>query len=506
MAEHFSHSTDPDDLKKAVEYGRMAARRANEVFAYSEAVRLLDSAVRVQKVLDPDDKTKLCDMLLDLCDALLSVPDTRRIIEVEASAAYTLADTIGDNHAAVRACRLALHAITVEQVTVGIASPLFTQWLDRADRYALPESPERAIVDGYLGSVKWEKGDMHTGEKLFTQSLAVARRLDDDVAFLSAGINQVGYRCAPQYTDERYQVAVDLWKRAKRVGGLWPSWSVTAVVDSFLTFGRRKEFEVVCEDMRAYTKRIASFFNEFSSVAVDSISALIDGRLEETTRMIGGNLERAEQAGLPGFVGSWSLITANRARIYLGVTPLIPDYMVHTFHGRVGSCLVSAHLGRREDVSKILERYVLKRTGMGTNEDYMPAWGDTVFLEAAVITGHPQAVQMLLGRLSGTKVRTSGGRFTTCLARHLGGAAALLGRYDEARQHYHEAIRVCTEMRFRPELALSRLQLAELLLDHYPDQKKEALEHLDFAIKEFREMKMQPSLERALRHKEILKA
>jgi len=32
------------------------------------------------------------------------------------------------------------------------------------------------------------------------------------------------------------------------------------------------------------------------------------------------------------------------------------------------------------------------------------------------------------------------------------------------------------------------------------------LEHLDFATKEFREMKMQPSLERALRRKEILKA
>jgi hypothetical protein len=61
------------------------------------------------------------------------------------------------------------------------------------------------------------------------------------------------------------------------------------------------------------------------------------------------------------------------------------------------------------------------------------------------------------------------------------------------------------EMRFRPELALTQLQLAELLLEHYPDEKKEALEHLDFAIKEFREMKMQPSLERALRHKEILK-
>ncbi len=61
-------------------------------------------------------------------------------------------------------------------------------------------------------------------------------------------------------------------------------------------------------------------------------------------------------------------------------------------------------------------------------------------------------------------------------------------------------------MRFRPELALTRLQLCELLLDHYPGERKDALEHLDFAIKEFREMKMRPGLERALRRKEILKA
>jgi uncharacterized protein (DUF924 family) len=61
-------------------------------------------------------------------------------------------------------------------------------------------------------------------------------------------------------------------------------------------------------------------------------------------------------------------------------------------------------------------------------------------------------------------------------------------------------------MPFRPELALTRLKLADLLLKYYPEEKKETLEHLDFAIKEFREMKMQPSLEWALRHKDILKA
>jgi hypothetical protein len=45
-------------------------------------------------------------------------------------------------------------------------------------------------------------------------------------------------------------------------------------------------------------------------------------------------------------------------------------------------------------------------------------------------------------------------------------------------------------MRFWSEFALSRLQLVELLLDHYPDEKNEALEYFDFAIKEFRKIKM----------------
>jgi hypothetical protein len=99
------------------------------------------------------------------------------------------------------------------------------------------------------------------------------------------------------------------------------------------------------------------------------------------------------------------------------------------------------------------------------------------------------------------------------------------------------------KVRFRPELALTRLELAELMLGQVtgdgqqavgssgsvgarhaspspatratqagetpapPEaQRTAALAHLDFAIAEFREMKMQPALERALRHKELLKA
>ena len=124
----------------------------------------------------------------------------------------------------------------------------------------------------------------------------------------------------------------------------------------------------------------------------------------------------------------------------------------------------------------------------------------------------------------------------------LGDAAALLGRPAEAHANYRAALEVCGKIGFRPEIALTRLHLAELLLDlnlaakapgaqrGEPDKeddpaflamvkeseaslrrpaaelRKEAMGHLDFAIAEFRDMKMQPSLERALKRKEILKA
>jgi hypothetical protein len=117
------------------------------------------------------------------------------------------------------------------------------------------------------------------------------------------------------------------------------------------------------------------------------------------------------------------------------------------------------------------------------------------------------------------------------VGRLLGGAAALLGMREEAREYYQKALDAAEKIRFRPEMALTHLQLAELLLSsmlpHIDStdsarrghgqrtragaaplarDREEAMRHLDIAIGEFRDMKMQPSLERALRHKEVLKA
>jgi tetratricopeptide (TPR) repeat protein len=228
--------------------------------------------------------------------------------------------------------------------------------------------------------------------------------------------------------------------------------------------------------------------------------------MEEVTDLVGRIRSRGEEAGVAQYATIHAGYVNIRVMVYKGQSLEALEGMLHGVRVYPLRCLVLAHLGKREEALEILDQNVVRRPSIGTSEDETLTWQDSLCLEAAVLTGNRTAADLLLNRFSETGVCTSGIFYPTCIPRHLGGAAALLERYDEARQHYQEAVRVCTEMRFRPELALSRLQMAELLLEHYPNERAEALGLLDFSIAEFRDMKMQPSLERALRHKEILKA
>jgi tetratricopeptide (TPR) repeat protein len=236
--------------------------------------------------------------------------------------------------------------------------------------------------------------------------------------------------------------------------------------------------------------------------------ALIDGRLEEVVELLDREVAWRQEVGLSSYLGQGAFVGLIALQ-YLGLIQNNPESVVRraVLEGvntpefrRLP--MLQGYLGQVDEANQKLERMLKGRPNITTADDMTQVFMDISYLETAVLVKHRQAAELLLRRFANTTVITS----IWCIARLLGGAAALLGRYDEARKYYQEAIKVCTEMRFRPELALTRLQLAELLLEHYPAEKKEALEHLDFAIKEFQEMKMRPSLERALRHKEILKA
>ena len=119
------------------------------------------------------------------------------------------------------------------------------------------------------------------------------------------------------------------------------------------------------------------------------------------------------------------------------------------------------------------------------------------------------AVQHLLALLCGRDITLENMRqqwvFISIL-RWIGDAAAMLGKHDEARADYEQNLALCEKIGFRPELAPTRAHLAELLLDHYPDEHDTAIEHLDIAIAESQEMRVQPALEPARERRGLTKA
>jgi hypothetical protein len=194
--------------------------------------------------------------------------------------------------------------------------------------------------------------------------------------------------------------------------------------------------------------------------------------------------------------------------LYLGSTAKADDSQTRGASG----CLQYAHLGGAEAREMLNE--LLKRTdALGDGE--VPAQDLALLLWSAVLLGERAAATVLAQKLRGVAAVSHFWGVVNA-ARLRGGAAALLGEREAACQAYAEGLDWATRIRHRPEVALTRFELAELLLDDAlaagvtPEQREtelaEAQAHLDFAVDEFRAMKMQPSLERALRHKGLLHA
>jgi len=180
---------------------------------------------------------------------------------------------------------------------------------------------------------------------------------------------------------------------------------------------------------------------------------------------------------------------------------LFPVSPLRTISAFRAVCL--AHLGQYDEALAIRARF----GDLGSEQDESGVHVLTCLLEAAILGSERETAAAITTRLAGLAASAYGRSNPVCVARLLGDAATLLDDRASARRYYDQALETAGKIRFRPEIALTHLGLAELLLkDTDEAQRTEALGHLDFAMAEFRDMRMQRSLERALRHKEVLKA
>jgi DNA-binding CsgD family transcriptional regulator len=245
----------------------------------------------------------------------------------------------------------------------------------------------------------------------------------------------------------------------------------------------------------------------------DVILAIIDGHLEDSVAFIRRFVERADESGARVRGRQFGVLMLFAPALYLGrADTWLIAFDEHPGRARLASldfsrftparAICLAHLGRVGEARTLVGPLLDDLEG-GIGE--YPLGSLVTLLQAAVVLEHRAAAQALAARLACVAHLTGDNLLYTCVARHLGDASALAGDRAAARRYYVQALDVAGKIRFRPELALTHLRLAKLLLEEPDDGlRPEAVEHLELAIPELQDMHMQPGLECALALREKL--
>jgi DNA-binding CsgD family transcriptional regulator len=504
LAEHYAFTSDPLDLRKSVHYGELAARRAMDVFAYGEAARQLERTLLVLDLADPQDNEKRCDLLLALGQALWPGGETERVIAQVAPDAFALAEKLDDRSRAFRVCRLALDALQAQGRVY--LRPEYLRWAELAHSYATPDSTERLYADLAL-ALGWSRSNdprrRQQASVLQMQGLALARQLDDAEALFQSAFSLL-LRSPPQHWGERTSLAEEATGWPRRAVSAQGVGLVLEFAGSFqLAAGERARAEDLWRELEQLAERTHVVSIRLMMPERNAILAIVDGQLEDALVQWRRFVELADELGasLRGRMIGLNILHA-LAR-YLGLAEgwlTASDEFVRMGGFRTEARIATrlTDLGRVEE-ARALVAPLLDEIAAQSGDDETPTFELANLLEAAIAVGHRRAAGVLMARLDCVAHLSIVPVFESCVGRHLGDGAVLVGDRPAARKYYAQALETAGKLRFRPELAITHLRLAELLLEEADDvARTEALAHLDTAIPELRDMKMQPALERAL--------
>jgi DNA-binding CsgD family transcriptional regulator len=417
-----------------------------------------------------------------------------------------LAEKQGDRGRAFRACRLGLDCLFAHGASSLTLSPEYLGWAELAHRYATLDSTERLYADLAL-ALAWSRstdpGRRREASALQWEALTLARRLEDAEGLFRSAFSLL-LMSRPQHWGERLRLAEE--------AAAWPRQSVSAqslglvlglVAAVQLAEGERARAEGLWREAEELAERTHLVSVELMAPGQDTILAIVDGHLEDALLQLRRYVERCDELGwslrgrmlrlnplhsLARYLGrpeTW--LTASDEFVRMGGFRTAP---------RAATCL--AELGRLEE-ARALVGPMLDEIEANSADDQATVFELVNFLEAANALGHRGAAIALIARLDCVAHLSMGPAFNTCVGRHLGDAAVLVGDRTAARAYYSRALEAAGRIRFRPELALTHLRLAEMLFEETGETaRSEGLAHLDTAIPELRDMKMQPALERAL--------
>ena len=478
LATQYRLAGDLADRGKAIDYSVRAAEASSAVYAWEEAVSHYERALEALEVSGRRDDAQQCDLLLGLGRALVASGSRDRVWNEIAPRALALAEALGDHARAFAACQLVL------ETTSGVPN----EWLQAAETHVADDPQARIRLYRVKTTTALHRGRFREARLLASEALDLARGVGDHASELRIAsiIMRVGL-LPPEEERALLHKTLQVSRQTMSAQDLVDLSFDIAM--AHLQWGDRTKAEAERRLVAELMARTRDSHAVVMSSALESMFAALDGRLPEAVASA-----RASRAG------SFTPVWLGRLANWLGDNSSLEaelrwsDRLTSSKRDLSYRAFFLAQLGRLAEAQDVLREV----PDLAAEPPHHPNYGYAVMdLEVAAVSHDRSSAPALLDLVDGDD-RYLASPHMVLVPRQRAALARLLGDHGRARRELLEAIDFCERISYRPELALSRLDLAELLLAHFPGERAAAFEHLEAAIGELEAMEMRPALGRAL--------
>jgi tetratricopeptide (TPR) repeat protein len=447
LALHFTRAAGPQDAEKAITYAARAGDQATAMLAHEEAAEHYTRALEVLERFEPDAADRRCDLLVLVGEARVRSGE-RGLARSALLEAAALAEQLGDSE------RLARAAVGLSREYVqepGVVDRELIAMLERALELTRGERTitRVRILSRLCGAIYFSDGRERM-EALSGEAWEIASELADPEALAYACAARRRALWDPGHLEERLEAATRMLTLASQVGSLELELQAHAwLVVDLLERGDRDAVDAQIEAFSAGAQRLRQPLYVWNAIVWRSTRALLAGRLELAERLAADALEAgasAESVTAPQYYAIQLLAIRREqdrlaeleaaARQFVDAHPDRPAW-------RATLAMLLCETGQLQAAAELAD-------GLAA-QDYrnIPRDGDwlvamAMLSDLSVGLGDSDRAALLYEELlpfAGSMVVV--GMAVACLgsvSRFLGKLAALVGRGEQAAEHFERAV------------------------------------------------------------------
>jgi tetratricopeptide (TPR) repeat protein len=455
---------------QAIPYWQRAGERAVRLPAYAEAVRFYHLALQALEQQESVDEAQRCTLLLALGEAQWKAGEHLAAQETFLRAA-DIARALRATESLVGAA-LGLEMLAHE---VGLAAAPAVRLLEEAlQGLGGEDSLLRAQTLGGLARVLGVTGAEQQALGYAQQAVAMARRLADP-ELLAANLHGMIYALQrPEHLQQRFAHTTEMLHLAQAANAkqllhnahFWRMYCLLELGDMPATDAALDAHACLAEERQVP-------FELFATRAFRAMRALMQGRFADSEHLaqqalaIGQRLQTENAAGVFGL----QMFTLRREQGRLKELEPVVRYFVqqHSLAGswRPGLALIYSELGRAPE-ARVEFEHLAQQDFTDIPRDALWMASLTYLVDVCTFledrTRAASLYRLLLPYAGRNVVVGSAAACYGALSRYLGALAATLGRWDEATQHFEDALAMNERMDARPWLAHTQHQYATMLL------------------------------------------